>query len=446
MDDNALVPAGNLKAMSNSALTAYINARHGALCARSAVVMTNLRLCQEDVLEIGRGCLEMQERLGHGSWLDYLKENFAFDRTTAWRWMQKAKEHAANLENVAVQHLTADSVDRLTIAAPEPEEAEESSEDEIGAGQPLADDPEADSAGEQYEPAPAEASPDVPTAITLEAWNALSKAARKKLLATPGTGRFNDQKDKDNIEWAGWSWNPVTGCLHDCPYCYARDIAEELYPQKFAPAFWPGRLADPANTSFSSGKAAAASAYKNVFTCSMADLFGRWVPAEWIAAVLDAVKAAPQWNFLFLTKFPRRYAEFSPFPDNAWIGTTVDCQARVKNAEAAFASVQASVKWLSVEPMIEPLEFTRLNLFNWIVLGGASASTQTPEWRVPWEWWSPLKQTALRNGLQVYEKTNLYYRERSFPGVPRDVPEKAPEALHYLKRKTKDDLLHGEAS
>jgi hypothetical protein len=52
----------------------------------------------------------------------------------------------------------------------------------------------------------------------------------------------------DNIGWARWSWNPVTGCLHNCDYCYARDIAERFYPQKFEPTFFPERLDAPANT------------------------------------------------------------------------------------------------------------------------------------------------------------------------------------------------------
>jgi protein gp37 len=86
-------------------------------------------------------------------------------------------------------------------------------------------------------------------------------------------------------------------------------------------------------------------------TCSLA----RWltysvagVPREWIEAVLEQVAANPQWTFLFLTKFPQRLAEFD-FPINAWVGTTVDAQARVRNAEVAFAKVRATVRWLSLE-------------------------------------------------------------------------------------------------
>ena len=64
-------------------------------------------------------------------------------------------------------------------------------------------------------------------------------------------------------------------------------------------------------------------------------------------------------------------AEFT-IPANAWIGTTVDLQARVANAEKAFEKVKADVKWLSIEPMLESLKFSRLDLLKWVVIGGAS--------------------------------------------------------------------------
>jgi protein gp37 len=82
--------------------------------------------------------------------------------------------------------------------------------------------------------------------------------------------------------------------------------------------------------------------------------------------VLAEARSAPSWNFLFLTKFPKRMAEFD-LPDNAWMGTTVDLQVRVKAAEETFARIKSGVRWLSVEPMLEPLKFTRLDLFQWIV-------------------------------------------------------------------------------
>ena len=132
---------------------------------------------------------------------------------------------------------------------------------------------------------------------------------------------------KSAIEWTEATWNPVTGCLHNCPYCYARDIANRFYPQKFQPAIIPSRLKAPRNTPFPEAKAREWMGHRNVFVCSMADLFGRWVPTRWIEAVLAEVEAAPQWNFLFLTKFPQRMAEFD-FPENAWMASS-DSQSEI---------------------------------------------------------------------------------------------------------------------
>jgi protein gp37/ParB-like chromosome segregation protein Spo0J len=271
-----------------------------------------------------------------------------------------------------------------------------------------------------------------PKSYSVEEWESLSDQDRVTALNEPARGSFNRQ-DTDSIEWASWSWNPVTGCLHNCPYCYARDIAERFYPQKFAPTFHPSRLRIPAAvTPPDSAKTNLGD--RNVFTCSMADLFGRWVPEEWIVAVLDAVRAAPAWNFLFLTKFPNRLAEFD-FPANAWVGTSVDCQARVAAAESAFRKVNATVKWLSCEPLIEPLKFSSLEMFDWIVIGGASASTQTPEYRPPREWISDLEAEARRCGVRIYEKTNLIERLRDYPGSPDRHIKTKPEELEYLPSK-----------
>lgn len=268
-----------------------------------------------------------------------------------------------------------------------------------------------------------------PPDYTVEAWALASSEARHKALSYRGKASFNKQ-DTDNIEWAKWSWNPITGCLHNCPYCYARDIANRFYPEKFEPTFRPERLTAPVNTRVPA-EAETDLGWRNVFTCSMADLFGKWVPEEWIRAVLGQVGTNPQWNFLFLTKFPIRLAEFD-FPDNAWVGTTVDCQARVANAEKAFRRVNAKVKWLSVEPMLEPLHFTDIGAFQWVVIGGASGSTQTPEWRPPRDWSDDLRRDAEDAGCMVYEKTNLLERIRDYPGRPRADARALPKPLVYI--------------
>lgn len=220
--------------------------------------------------------------------------------------------------------------------------------------------------------------------ITLTQWQ---QEGLRSVPVPERTATFNKQSDTPedsmgNIEWARWSWNPVTGCKHDCPYCYARDIAQRFYPQGFEPTIHPDRLTAPYQTK---PKDSDNPAERNVFANSMSDLYGRWVPQEWIDAVFKAMADNPQWNFLTLTKFPKRAAELV-YPSNVWIGTSVDLQARVKAAEDAFERIECGVRWLSIEPMLEPLTFSKPGLFDWVVIGGASRSSQTPEWTPPFAW------------------------------------------------------------
>jgi protein gp37 len=221
-------------------------------------------------------------------------------------------------------------------------------------------------------------------------------------------------KTNEMVDWAKWTWNPVTGCLHTCVYCYARDMAERFYPEKFAPTFHPERLKAPHYTKVPP-EAETQIGYRNVFVCSMADLFGKWVPQAWIDAVMDEVRAAPQWNFLFLTKFPQRL-ETIAWPQNAWVGTTVDEQYRVEIAERAFRKVDAPVKWLSCEPLRQRLTFSSLDMFDWVVLGGQSKSSQEAAFQPPWEWVEHLWQQARAAHCLVYWKANLLTRPQEYPG------------------------------
>lgn len=267
----------------------------------------------------------------------------------------------------------------------------------------------------------AAAAPEIRSTYSAAEWQMLTHAEKTTVIefaAHDARATFNQVNE--NIDWAKWSWNPVTGCLHNCDYCYARDIAERFFAQKFVPTFIPSRLHAPRHTPFpkivddENASPIERLGWRNVFTCSMADLFGKWVPQEWIDAVFAEVSRNQQWNFLFLTKFPQRLSEIE-WPDNAWCGTSVDRQYRVEIAERSFRNVKAGVKWLSCEPMMERLTFTSLEMFDWVVIGAASKSTQTPEFQPPWEWVEHLMRQAREAGCKVYIKPNLKSRPREYP-------------------------------
>ena len=215
-------------------------------------------------------------------------------------------------------------------------------------------------------------------------------------------------RTNENVDWAWWTWNPVTGCLHGCPYCYAREIAHRFYPQGFEPTFHPDRIEAPRNQAVPKSDDPRS---RRVFTCSMADLFGKWVPADWVDAVLTEVRNNQQWEFLFLTKFPQRLAE-TDWPDNAWVGTSVDRQHRVAVAERAFANVKAGVRWLSIEPLLEPVRFESLAMFDWVVIGAQSATnqpdgTRQPAFMPPASWVVSIMEQATSAGCKIFIKDNL---------------------------------------
>lgn len=235
-----------------------------------------------------------------------------------------------------------------------------------------------------------------------------------------GKATFNETRG-DGISWASWSWNPVTGCLHGCTYCYAREIAtsdrfKDAYPAGFTPLFHPERLDAPRNTTIPV-KHQNDPSYRRVFVCSMADLYGQWVPEEWINQVHASMLASPEWEYLLLTKFPSRYTRLQ-LPANAWVGTSVDEQARVRIAEDAFRKIEGvKVKWLSLEPLRTPLKFTDLSMFDWVVIG-AQTATRQPDGSVeafspPWEWVIDITKQALDAGCKVHWKPNL----REHPGM-----------------------------
>lgn len=229
-----------------------------------------------------------------------------------------------------------------------------------------------------------------------------------------GKPKFN-LSDGPGVSWAAWTWNPITGCLHGCNYCYARAIAtngrfKRAFPAGFTPLFHPERLDAPRNTTIPA-KYAGDPAYRRVFVVSMGDMYGRWVPQEWIDQVHAAELASPRWEYLKLTKFPNRYVGL-PMPPNAWVGTSVDEQNRVRIAEEAMRQVtDVKVKWLSLEPLRELLKFTDLSMFDWLVIGAQTRTNQpggsVPAFAPPLEWVLRLTDQAHEAGVRVHWKPNL---------------------------------------
>jgi len=229
--------------------------------------------------------------------------------------------------------------------------------------------------------------------------------------------------NKTDIEWCDYTFNPVTGCLHGCPYCYARKMANRLkgrygYPadEPFKPTFHELKLFDtfPKHPS-------------KIFVCSMGDLFGEWVPREWIVRVLDVVRINRKHTFIFLTKNPARYLDFE-FPKNAWIGYSTTGQLYHKWHDKH----QDNVKFVSLEPMAEaisasPEGYTQRIDFQWLIIGSESGNRKGKYIATPGMLASTIK-FARKAGMKIFVKKSM---EKYFGETQIDILKVRPQEFPW---------------
>lgn len=196
--------------------------------------------------------------------------------------------------------------------------------------------------------------------------------------------------NQTKIEWTDMSWNPVTGCLHDCEYCYAKAISHR-FKRSFEPEFHEKRIRQPLRENKS----------KKIFVCSMADLFGSWIPSEWIERVLKICRLSKQHTFQLLTKNPNRLLEFE-IPDNCWVGCSATNQLMYDNASTVLSQLKKHVTFLSCEPLLERVELDWLP--DWLIIGACSNPKPSQPDK---SWVDEMINYAKTNNVPVFLKPNL---------------------------------------
>lgn len=210
------------------------------------------------------------------------------------------------------------------------------------------------------------------------------------------------------------TWNIITGCHHNCVYCWARRMAKRLhktekYREGFKPRFHPKEL----NVRFRAGEF--------VFVCDMGDMFGHWVPTPWIIKVLEVIKKNSQATFLLLTKNPARYLEFSPYLRtlrNVIAGATIETDddaiySNISNAPKPSTRIEAMKlldgvrKMVSVEPVLAfsnkfADKIAEINP-EFVYVGYDNYNNKLPE--PPLNRVKKLIEELRNRGITVYEKT-----------------------------------------
>lgn len=234
--------------------------------------------------------------------------------------------------------------------------------------------------------------------------------------------------NKTRIEWCDFTWNPATGCFHKCSYCYARKIANRFskntgfaefdrgkpdihvvyeeeycgdpYPWKFEPTLHRYRLDEPQKKKKPS----------KIFVCSMADLFGVWVPDSWIEEVFRACEAAPWHTYIFLTKNPRRYMELAEKgvirpADNFWYGTTAT------TPETEFFWHDQLNIFVSIEPILAAFPDAKqpdngIQKVKWVIVGAETGNRKGKVVPEP-GWIRDVVKACRATKIPVFLKNNL---------------------------------------
>lgn len=123
----------------------------------------------------------------------------------------------------------------------------------------------------------------------------------------------------------------------------------------------------------------------NIFVCSMSDIFHKNVPFDFVDKIMAVIAKTPHHRYQILTKRAERMSEYfrdKMIPENVWLGVTVECKDTKYRIEE-LRNLNASVKFLSCEPLLEDLEGLDLSGIDWVIVGGESGPKARPmkeEW------------------------------------------------------------------
>jgi protein gp37 len=206
-----------------------------------------------------------------------------------------------------------------------------------------------------------------------------------------------------HIEWTDATWNPVTGCTKispGCKNCYAERLAKRLkamgqpnYRNGFRVTLQPQMVELPLRWK----------SPKRIFVNSMSDLFHEDVPTDFIKRVFDVMNLARWHQYQVLTKRSERVLELSrelEWAPHIWMGVSVENEEYAYRIDDLRRTV-AHVKFLSLEPLLGPLEKLNLRGIDWAIVGGESGPGARP---VESDWVTEIRDQCLRAGVPFFFK------------------------------------------
>jgi protein gp37 len=209
--------------------------------------------------------------------------------------------------------------------------------------------------------------------------------------------------EQTGIEWTDATWNPITGCTKispGCKNCYAERLALRLramgnprYRNGFAVTLHPDLLTLPLRWHQP----------RRIFVNSMSDLFHEAVPEDFIRQVFDVMARADCHVFQILTKRSPRLAALAPrlrWAPNIWQGVSVE-SARYTTRIDHLQTVPASVRFLSIEPLLGPIPTLPLGGIDWVIVDGESGPGRRP---MAAQWAREIRDQCIAAGVPFFFK------------------------------------------
>lgn len=208
---------------------------------------------------------------------------------------------------------------------------------------------------------------------------------------------------KSKIEWTESTWNPTTGCTKislGCQNCYAFSMAIRLkamgiekYANGFDVTLHPDVLSEPELWKKP----------RTVFVNSMSDLFHEDIPDRFILETFKVMNRYPIHTFQVLTKRAERLAVLSDkikWTKNIWMGVTIESSEYLQRIDCLNYS-NAFVKFLSMEPLLSPVNNLNLTNIDWVIVGGESGPKARP---ISEEWVLEIRDQCKLAGVPFFFK------------------------------------------
>ena len=208
---------------------------------------------------------------------------------------------------------------------------------------------------------------------------------------------------KSKIEWTEQTWNPSVGCnkvSEGCQNCYAETMARRLkamgikgYKNGFDFTLMPERLKQPMNLKKPT----------KFFVNSMSDLFHEKMPFTYLDTIFDIIDRTPWHTYQILTKretVMAKYCKDKVLPKNVWLGVTVE-NSSTKQRINYLRKINATIRFISMEPLLEDVGAVNLNNIHWVIVGGESGSKARPMKR---DWVLNVKKECEQQSVALFFK------------------------------------------